>query len=149
MLCWLLFFFFPNKCLITFILGIFFPVILWRTSCNWHFLARSLCLNIDLVFHKFLNSLIKLEQGLTWQAFLICTWKYLLSALLFAECSSLIRGMPDSMNQVEDCWPTDLMGHNHAVPSPEELGAGEWREKRIRNEREKQTGSGEVLSGTR
>lgn len=89
----------PNECLLIFILGFlflsfslrFFSLLFrGRTSYSWHFLARSLCLNIDLL-QKFFDPWIK-ERDLAQQMFL--TWNHLPALLLVTEFEQRFAWVP-------------------------------------------------------
>lgn len=141
----------PNECLLIFILGFlffflwFFFLVIWgRTSYGWHFFARSLCLNVDLL-QKFFDPWIKLEQDLAWQMFLTCTWKHLLPLLLLAEFEQRFAWFPWTKGKSVALlkWWDTVTWYPH-------LNNWVWRmtgEKTVRDEREQQMGSGEELSG--
>lgn len=149
--------FFPsNECLLIFILAVFFPyvffpVICGRTSYGWHFLARSFCLSVDLIFHNFFDPWIKLEQGLPWQTFVTFTWKYSLSSHQCCLLSSAVlsRGLPDS-HQPRGRLLTYSTGGTK-LPGTLTWRSGQLVEndkgKDNGDRKEQQMESGEVLSG--
>lgn len=129
-----------------FSLRFFFWLFGGRPLYGWHFIARSLCLNTDVLLQKLSDAWLQLEWDLAWQMFLTCTWKHLPALLLFTEFEPRFAWFPWTKGKSVSL----LKWWDKGTWYPHLNKTGGWsmtREKTVRDNREQQMASGEELSG--